>query len=389
MTEKESGPRRDEATSASSSSSSPSGGTPLEPASTLDRPESVPEPRLDETSPFVDTEKITQIGDYEVLGEIARGGMGVVYKARHRKLGRVVALKVTRAGHLASREEIKRFQAEAQAAAKLDHPNIVPIYEVGEVGDRQYFSMALVEGQSLSGRLAVSGPLPPRVAAEVIRKVADAVQYAHGQRVIHRDLKPANILLDTFGQPRVTDFGLAKRSDADSSLTQAGQVMGTPSYMPPEQAEGKHHLVGPLADVYALGATLYCLLTGRPPFHAASPVDTLKQVLEREPVGLRRLNPAVDRDLDTICLKCLEKRTERRYQSAQALGEELQRFLDGRPILARPIGATGRAARWVRRYPAVTALTAVLVLVALGGAIGVISQWRIAVGHAATAQGLA
>ncbi len=212
--------------------------------------------------------------------------MGVVYKARHRKLNRVVALKVNRTGRLASADEVRRFQVEAQAAAKLDHPSIVPIYEVGEVDGQHYLSMALVEGRSLAQRVA-DKPLPPREAAALLRQVAEAVAYAHAQGVIHRDLKPANILLDAGGLPRVTDFGLAKRADADSSLTQAGQVMGTPSYMPPEQAEGKNEQVGPLADVYALGATLYCLLTGRPPFQAASVMETLKQVVGREPAPPR------------------------------------------------------------------------------------------------------
>jgi WD40 repeat protein/tRNA A-37 threonylcarbamoyl transferase component Bud32 len=297
---------------------------------------------------------VTVIGEYDLLGEVARGGMGVVYKARHRKLNRVVALKVHRAGRLVSADEALRFQIEAEAAAKLDHPSIVPIYEVGQLAGMPYFSMAFVEGQSLARRVAVQ-PLAPREAAGLIRQVAEAVAYAHAQGVIHRDLKPGNILMDAAGQPRVTDFGLAKRADADSSLTQAGQVMGTPSYMPPEQAEGKNDQVGPLSDVYALGATLYCLVTGRPPFQSANVVDTLKQVVEREPVAPSFINAAIDRDLDTICLKCLQKRPEKRYASATALAEDLQRYLDRRPILARPVGNVEKLLRWCRRNPLVAA----------------------------------
>jgi WD40 repeat protein/tRNA A-37 threonylcarbamoyl transferase component Bud32 len=302
----------------------------------------------------------TLMGDYELLGKIARGGIGVVYKARHRKLNRVVALKVHRAGHLASADEAQRFQVEAEAAAKLDHPHIVPIYEVSQIGGLPCISMALVDGPSLATRVAEQ-PLAPREAAAIMRQVAEAVAYAHSQGVIHRDLKPSNILVDAAGQPRVTDFGLAKRADADSSLTQAGQVMGTPSYMPPEQAEGKNDQVGPLSDVYSLGATLYCLVTGRPPFQSASVVETLKQVVEQEPVAPRFLNPAVDRDLDTICLKCLQKRPEKRYASATALAEDLQRYLDKRPIHARPVGHVEKLVRWGGRNPYITVLLAGIV----------------------------
>lgn len=294
------------------------------------------------------------LGDYELLAEVARGGMGIVYKARDRRLNRVVALKVTRAGRFESDHEARRLVAEAEAAAKLDHPHIVPIYEVGEAGGQHFFSMAFVEGESLA-EATRAGPLPPRRAAGVMKHVADAVAYAHAHGVIHRDLKPSNILLDPGGQPRVTDFGLAKRADLDSTLTQAGQVMGTPSFMPPEQAEGKNDQVGPPADVYALGATLYHLVTGRPPFQAASVPETLKQVVEREPVAPRTLNHSVDRDLNTIVLKCLQKRPEKRYESAAALADDLQRYLDRRPILARPVGDVQKLVRWGRRNPLVAA----------------------------------
>jgi WD40 repeat protein len=328
---------------------------------TIDQPGALTPANHDATTPYAQgpsgdangpsiSPPLAELGEYELLGEVARGGMGIVYKANHRKLNRVVALKVTQSGPLASKDLAKRFRAEAEAAAKLDHPHIVPIFEVGEASGFQFIAMAFVEGQSLAQRVATS-PLPPREAAALIRQVALAVSYAHGQGVIHRDLKPGNVMLDAAGQPRVTDFGLAKRTDADSSLTQAGQVMGTPSYMPPEQAEGKNDQVGPLADVYSLGATLYFLLTGRPPFQAASVVDTLKQVVEREPASPRLLNPAVGRDLDTICLKCLEKRPDKRYPSAAALADDLQRYLEKRPIQARPVGQAEKAIRWCRRNP--------------------------------------
>ncbi|KPJ71989.1 MAG: hypothetical protein AMS14_08735, partial [Planctomycetes bacterium DG_20] len=218
-------------------------------------------------------EVIRYFGDYELLEEIGRAGMGVVYRARQVSLDRLVAVKMILAGQLATDEDVKRFHVEAQAAAALDHPGVVPIYEVGEHEGQHYFSMGLVEGQNLAERLS-SGPLQPRKAAELTRKVAEAVAYAHAQGVIHRDLKPANVLLDENDQPRITDFGLAKRVEADGGLTDTGSVLGTPNYMPPEQASGKSALIGPTADVYSLGAILYALLAGRPPFQAATPSDT-------------------------------------------------------------------------------------------------------------------
>jgi predicted Ser/Thr protein kinase len=299
--------------------------------------------------------RVRYIGDYEVLSEIARGGMGVVYRARQISLNRPVALKMILAGQLASEADVRRFYLEAEAAANLDHPGIVPIYEIGEHEGQHFFSMGFVEGSSLSAKVA-NGPLPPREAAEFVRQVAESVQYAHEKGVIHRDLKPANVLLDSQSQPKVTDFDLAKKLEGDSGLTHTGQVMGTPSYMPPEQAEGKN--VGPLADVYALGAILYCLLTGRPPFQAATPMDTLLQVVGQEPVPVRQLNATVPRDLETIALKCLEKDPGRRYASAAAFAEDLRRYLAGEPITARPVGPAERAWRWGRRHPAVAALTA-------------------------------
>ncbi len=282
--------------------------------------------------------RVRYFGDYEITRELARGGMGVVFLARQISLNRPVALKMILAGQLADDTDVKRFHTEAEAAANLDHPGIVPIFEVGQHEGQHYFSMGFVEGQSLSQRMAL-GPLPSAEAAELIRRVADAIEYAHQRGVIHRDLKPANILLDRNGNPRVTDFGLAKKVQGDSGLTGSGQIMGTPSYMPPEQAGGKRGEVGPPADVYALGATLYCLISGKPPFQAASVMDTVLQVIGDEPVPPRRLNPSVPRDLETICLKCLEKDPARRYSSAAALGEDLRRFLAGEPISARPVGA--------------------------------------------------
>jgi WD40 repeat protein/serine/threonine protein kinase len=306
----------------------------------------------------------TLLGDYELLDIVGRGGMGIVFKARHLKLDRITALKVTREDRVASPEMLKRFRLEAAAVAKLDHPHIVPVYEIGEVSGQQFYSMAFVEGTSLAQLVAVS-PLAPQRAAELMYPVATAIAYAHSQGVVHRDLKPENILLDGADRPRVTDFGVAQFADADSRLTMAGEILGTPSYMSPEQAQGTPQRVGPLSDVYSLGATLYCLLTGRPPFQAATPLETLNQVVDREPVSPRQLNPAVDRDLETICLKCLEKAPERRYASASALAEDLSRFRQGKPILARPVSTIEKVNRWCLRNPVAGGLLAGLVTVFL------------------------
>ena len=301
--------------------------------------------------------RIRYVGDYELLAEIARGGMGVVYKARQLSLNRVVAVKMILAGLPATKADRDRFHSEARAAALLDHPGIVPVFEVGEYEGQHYFSMGYVDGQSLAARLA-DGPLPPKEAAELLVAVAEAVQYAHRQGVIHRDIKPSNILIDGTGRPRVTDFGLAKRVDGGTGLTATGQVLGTPSYMSPEQAAGQVNATGPAADVYSLGALLYTALAGRPPFQAATPLETLQQVLDQEPVALRQLNAAVPRDLETIALKCLEKSVPRRYASAQALADDLRCWLEGRPILARPVGRWEHAWRWCRRQPLVAGLSA-------------------------------
>ncbi len=321
--------------------------------------------------------KIRYFGDYELLDEIARGGMGVVYKARQTSLNRIVALKMILAGQLAGEEDVQRFQAEAEAAANLDHPGIVPIYEIGEHEGQHYFSMGFVEGESLADKIK-DGPLPPLEAVEYVKKVAEAIAFAHERGVIHRDLKPANVLLDLNGEPKVTDFGLAKRVEGDSGLTATGQILGTPSYMPPEQASGQLNEVRETADVYALGAVLYCLISGHPPFQAAAPLDTLMQVLEREPISPRLLNNRVPRDLETICLKALEKDARGRYQSAQSLAAELERFLNDEPILARPISGPARAWRWCKRKPILAAMQATLALLlgtlAIGGPLVAIQQ---------------
>lgn len=290
--------------------------------------------------------KLRYFGDYVLLEEIARGGMGVVYKARQLSLNRVVAVKMVLSGHLASESDIERFRSEAEAAANLDHPGIVPIYEVGVHNGQHYFSMAYVPGESLADKLQ-RGTLSDREAAKLVKAIAETIHYAHARGVLHRDLKPGNILLDEKGEPRVTDFGLAKQMQGGRQLTATGQALGTPGFMPPEQATGKM-AIGPAADVYALGAILYAALTGRPPFEADSVLDTLMQVLEREPVSPRELNDQISPDLDCICLHCLEKGADRRYQSAQELADELARFLNGEPIHARPLSAVGHVLRWRR-----------------------------------------
>jgi WD40 repeat protein/tRNA A-37 threonylcarbamoyl transferase component Bud32 len=298
-------------------------------------------------------------GDYELLEEIARGGMGVVYKARQISLNRPVAVKMILAGQLASNEDVQRFYTEAKAAANLHHPNIVAIHEVGERDGQHYFSMDFVEGTNLA-HLVRQNPLSARKAAEYVKTTAQAVHYAHEQGILHRDLKPSNIIINRNDQPQLTDFGLAKRIEGGSELTGTGQILGTPSYMPPEQAAARRGDVGPASDVYSLGAILYELAAGRPPFRAETPLDTLIQVLEREPVSPKELNPNVPKDLETICRKCLEKDPRRRYQSAHELAQELERFLNGEPIQARPIGYVARAWRWCRRNPRLAAMMALV-----------------------------
>lgn len=313
---------------------------------------------------------VRYFGDYELVAEIARGGMGVVYKARQVRLNRPVALKMILAGQLASSTDVQRFYAEAQTAANLQHPNIVAIHEVGEHKGQHYFSMDFVEGKSLAA-LTREHPLTPTRAAAIVKTVAEAIHFAHQKGVLHRDLKPANVLIDAAGQPRVTDFGLAKRIDGASNLTATGAVLGTPSYMPPEQASADRGAVGPATDVYSLGAVLYELVTGRPPFQGPTPMDILLQVLSDDPVSPRQLQPKLPRNLETICLKCLQKESQKRYATALDLAEDLRRFLAGEPILARPAGNLERAVKWVKRRPALAALVAVscVAVVSLAGVI--------------------
>jgi WD40 repeat protein len=305
-------------------------------------------------------------GDYELIEEIARGGMGVVYKARQLSLNRLVAVKMILSGHFASRADVERFRGEAEAAANLQHPNIVAIHEIGEHDGQHYFAMDFVEGPSLA-EVVREQPLSAKRAATLTRSIAGAVQYAHERGILHRDLKPSNILVDAADRPRITDFGLAKRLNGRSDLTLTGQTLGSPSFMPPEQAAGKRGTVGPCSDVYGLGAILYYLLTGRAPFLAENPAETLAQVLHSEPISPRQLTPTVPRDLETICLKCLQKDPQRRCATAQELSDELGRFLNGEPIQARPVSAPEKFWRWCRRHPAVAALatTSALLLVAI------------------------
>jgi serine/threonine protein kinase/WD40 repeat protein/regulator of sirC expression with transglutaminase-like and TPR domain len=379
--------------------------------------------------PVERVQELPRVSGYDILGTLGRGGMGVVYKARQLGLNRLVALKTILAGAHASAEDLIRFLHEAESVARLQHPHIVQIYEIGQEGGRPYFVMEFVESGSLAERLRGRTPLPPRASAELLVKLAEAAEYAHQRGIVHRDLKPANILLapnpkaegrkpkpipetkeenarsetrsdpgvgnsesasvSDLGfrlsdfSPKVSDFGLAKHflggsgSSAGGILTQTGDILGTPSYMAPEQARGKTGAVGPAADVYSLGAILYEMLTGRPPFAGETPLDTVEQVIGQEPVPLTRLQPKVPRDLQTVCLKCLQKDPGKRYASAQALADDLGRFLRDEPILARPVGQLERFRRWCRRNPVVASLTATVfgLLVAVAVAASVAAFW--------------
>jgi serine/threonine-protein kinase len=322
-------------------------------------PDSAPPPPAPATG-------LPQVPGYEVEAVLGRGGIGVVYKARHLALERIVAVKMLLTGTFASPEELARFQREAVAVAGLRHPNIVQVYDAGTIDDRPYFTMEFVEGGSLAQQVA-GMPQAARQAAVLVATLAEAVQVAHLGGIIHRDLKPGNILLTRDGIPKISDFGLARRLQDDAGLTISGAPLGTPSYMAPEQARGKVHAIGPAADVYALGAILYQLLTGRPPFRGETSTETMLQVVHQEPVPPARLNAKVPRDLETICLKCLHKEPPRRYASAAALAEDLRCFVRGEAIAARPEGRLERLARGMRRRPAlVVAVTATVLLIAGG-----------------------
>jgi tRNA A-37 threonylcarbamoyl transferase component Bud32 len=318
--------------------------------------------------PWSKGSSVRYMGDYELLEEIAQGGMGVVWKARQVKLDRTVAVKMVRGGALAGADDVQRFRAEAQAAANLKHPHIVGIHEVGEYEGQHYYSMDLIEGRPLSD-LCHGTPMNAREAAELLQIVCDAVHFAHQRGILHRDLKPHNLMLDAEGKPHVLDFGLAKRIDDDQSLTMSGAVLGSPSYMAPEQAQGRNDRVGPHTDVYALGAILYQMLTGRAPFLANTAAETMMQVVQREPSAPSKFHHDIPFDLETICLKCLEKEPARRYATARELGEELARFLKGEPILAQPASAIRKAATWMRQHPGWLAGAVALVVLGLSCAV--------------------
>jgi WD40 repeat protein len=329
---------------------------------------------VDDKAPARDEPARLAVPGFEVIEVLGRGGMGVVYKARQVSLGRLVALKMLLAGATADADESARFKAEAEAVARLQHPNIVQIFDVGQHEGRDFFSLEFVPGGTLAHKLAGT-PLPPREAAGLVEQLANTIQYAHERNILHRDLKPSNILLTNEGAPKIADFGLAKKLDTDDGRTRTGAVIGTPSYMAPEQAWGMGKFVGPRVDIYALGAILYECLTGRPPFKGATLIETLEQVRTREPVPPRALNPAVPRDLETICLKCLAKEPAGRYLTARDLALDLRRFLDGEPVTARPLGALGRVWRSARRHPTATLATVLTVLTLLLGVGGGVAVW--------------
>jgi eukaryotic-like serine/threonine-protein kinase len=388
---------------------------PPEPDRTIDRPPSASEAEAARTDKAADTDRGTVVdertGEYtptppgssvtgaytpsdppprptpgmptvpgfQILGVLGRGGMGVVYRAKQSALGRVVALKMILAGAHARERDLERFRAEAQAVARFQHPNIVQVFEVGEADGLPYFALEFVPGGTLAGKLKHE-PQTPKFAAETVEALAKAMQYAHARGIVHRDLKPANVLVGEDGAPKVTDFGLAKQLEGASIETQAGTILGTPSYMAPEQASGDADKVGPPADVYALGAILYDMLTGRPPFTGTSVLETLDMVRHVEPVPPTQLAGKLPRDIETICLKCLQKDPAKRYATAGELADDLRRFLDGKPILARPVGPVERAWRWAKRNPWVAGLgTAVAVLIVGTAILTSVMWWRVSV----------
>jgi len=319
-------------------------------------------PRQTERGP---SKILSNFGDYELLEEIGRGGQGVVYRAHQKSLNRTVALKVIGLGPWTAETHLKRFRREAEAAAHLEHPSIVPIYEVGERDGQCYFSMKFVEGGQLD-EVVRRKPLSIQRAVGLIAKVARTVHYAHEHGILHRDIKPGNILIDGKGEPHLTDFGLARLVEAESTITGTLEVLGTPSYMAPEQAVGNNTKLTNATDVYGLGAVLYQLLTGQPPFAGGTTYETIKLLLDTEPRQPRLLNPKVDRELSTICLKCLEKDPQRRYSSALALAEDLEHWLKHEPIQAKPSGLLTHGQKWVRRNPSTAVLTILLVASAVG-----------------------
>ena len=327
----------------------------FDPNSTVDMP----------AGPRSHSPEIPGLSQFELLAELGRGGMGVVYKARHRALNRIVALKMILDGKHAHSEHHERFRIEAEAVARLRHPNIVQLYDLGEADGCPFVTLEMLEGGSLTDRLKGTTQTG-RAAAELVATLATAMHAAHQAGIVHRDLKPHNVLFDLDGTPKITDFGLAKRLEVEEARTQTGQVMGTPSYMAPEQASGEIHKVGPPADIYALGAILYEMLTGRVPFKAPSMMEILYQVVHEDVVPPSRVQPRIARDLETICLKCLQKDLQKRYGTAQELADDLRRYLDDRPIRARRTPLWERTVKWVRRYPTRAAViaTAALVLIA-------------------------
>ncbi len=330
---------------------------------------------IDQTPSRSGVLSVRRIGDYELLEEVARGGMGVIYRARQVSLNRQVALKMIRDSQLAAPNARKRFHLEAEAAAKLHHPNLVPLFEFGDLDGCQFLSMQFIEGRSLAQALR-GVPLEPQRVAELIIKLARAIHYAHQRGVLHRDLKPANVLLDVAGEPHITDFGMAKIADRDLGLTQTSDVIGSPNYMAPEQAAGRNDQVTTATDVYSLGAIMFELLTGRPPFRAQTPLETIRKVVDEEPTPAYALYSFVDRELETICLKCLEKAPGQRYGSAIALAEDLERWQRHEPILARRSTTVDRLRKWMRRNPKVAALVILVHLAFLLGLAGVLWQWR-------------
>ncbi len=319
---------------------------------------------------------LPRVSGYEVEAVLGQGGVGVVFRARNLRLGRAVALKMLLAGAYAGPTELARFQREAEVVASLCHANIVQVYEVGDHEGRPYFTMELVDGGSLAQKLTATPPV--RWAAELVAALADAVAVAHSAGIVHRDLKPANILLTADGTPKISDFGLARRLEGEDRLTWTGTAVGTPSYMAPEQASGTSGPVGPAADVYGLGAVLYELLTGRPPFRGGTALETFRQVLADQPVPPSRLNPRVPRDLETVCLRCLQKEPPRRYPSAAALAEDLRRYLLGQVVTARPVNNWERAGKWIRRNPVVAGLSVATVLALVAGTAVSLRQAHIA-----------